>query len=73
MTGAVVLDTNLTVLLIVGSASRDFSRFHKRLRSYTEYDFDILAETSNLVKQVGQPAHSLRYSVVDYEREFMGR
>jgi hypothetical protein len=53
MTGVVVVDANLLVLLVVGSASRDFIARHRRLRDYTVYDFDllglILADFSDIV------------------------
>jgi hypothetical protein len=42
MTGVVVVDANLLVLLVVGSASRDYIAKHKRLQDYTIYDFELL-------------------------------
>jgi hypothetical protein len=42
MNGVVVIDTNLLVLLIVGSASREFVARHKRLQGFTLDDFDLL-------------------------------
>ena len=42
MTGVVVVDANLTVLLVVGSADRDFIAKHKRLQGYTIDDFELL-------------------------------
>jgi hypothetical protein len=39
---AVLLDANLLVLLVVGSAGRQYIRMHKRLRAYNEEDFDLL-------------------------------
>lgn len=39
---AVVLDANLLILLIVGTADRTYIRKHKRLRAYTEDDFNLL-------------------------------
>lgn len=69
-----LLDTNLLVLLIVGSASRTFIPFHKRTRAYTIDDYillgtfvsattlvttpNILSETSNLIRQFGDPHRS---------------
>jgi hypothetical protein len=41
---AVMLDANLLVLLIVGSADRSYIARHKRLRAYTEDDFDLLQD-----------------------------
>jgi hypothetical protein len=43
MTGRdIVLDSNLLLLLVVGSASRRYIASHKRLRSFTEADFERL-------------------------------
>lgn len=39
---AVVLDSELLLLLVVGSASRRYIRVHKKLKSYTESDYDLL-------------------------------
>ena len=38
----VVLDANLLLLLVVGFASRSYIRTHKRLRAYSEQDYDLL-------------------------------
>lgn len=38
----VILDTNLMVLLVVGSASRDYVSKHKRTQTYTIEDFSLL-------------------------------
>ena len=38
------MDTNLLLLLVVGSASREYISKHKRLRAYSERDFDLLIE-----------------------------
>jgi hypothetical protein len=42
MTGVVVVDANLLVLLVVGSASRDYIAKHRRLQNYTVDDFELL-------------------------------
>lgn len=39
-----ILDANLLLLLVVGSASREYISKHKRLKAYSETDFDILVE-----------------------------
>lgn len=39
-----ILDANLLVLLVVGSASKKYISNHKRLRAYSVTDFDILTE-----------------------------
>src|SRR6516162_6325676 len=53
MTGVVFVDANLLVLLIVGSASKDYIARHKRLQEFTMDDFDLLnvliAQFSDLV------------------------
>lgn len=41
---AIVLDTNLLVLLVVGLASPDYVLQHKRLRAYSQSDFTLLKE-----------------------------
>ena len=41
----VAVDTNLLLLLIVGSTRKDFICRHKRLKSYTERDFELIAQT----------------------------
>jgi hypothetical protein len=37
-----ILDANLMLLLVVGSASRSYIATHKRLKAYTERDFNLL-------------------------------
>jgi hypothetical protein len=53
MRGVVVVDANLMVLLVVGSASRDYKAKHKRLHGYTVEDFELLglliADSSDIV------------------------
>lgn len=54
MKGVVVVDTNLLVLLVVGSARRDYISKHKRLKDhYNVEDFELLvsliAEFSDIV------------------------
>jgi hypothetical protein len=54
MTGIVVVDASLLVLLVVGSASTEYIAKHKRLRDdYTRDDFELLgliiAEFSEIV------------------------
>jgi hypothetical protein len=41
---AVVLDANLLVLLVAGMSGREYIGRHRRLRAYTESDFDLLLE-----------------------------
>jgi hypothetical protein len=42
MTGVVVVDANLMVLLVVGSASKEYIAKHKRMQDYTVDDFELL-------------------------------
>ena len=75
MSGVVVIDANLMILLVVGSASPDYIVKHKRLQDYTIDHFEILgllisefseivllphvlAEVSNLSRQIGRPARA---------------
>lgn len=39
---SLLLDTNLLVLFVVGTADRDYIGQHKRLRAFTGEDFDML-------------------------------
>lgn len=41
---AVIIDTNLLVLLVTGIASKSYIGRHKRLRAYDEADFDLLLD-----------------------------
>jgi hypothetical protein len=41
---SIILDGNLLVLLIAGTASRDYIGKHRRLRDYNETDFDLLLQ-----------------------------
>jgi hypothetical protein len=53
MTGVVVVDSNLMVLLVVGSASKEYIAKHKCLQHYSVDDFELLglliAEFSEIV------------------------
>jgi hypothetical protein len=42
MINSILIDTNLLLLFVVGTTSRSYIAVHKRLRAYTEDDFDIL-------------------------------
>jgi len=75
MSGSIFLDTNLLILLVVGTVDKCIINKHKRTNTFTQNDFDILvtvlsgfdsilvtqavlAETSNLVTQYGEPDRS---------------
>ncbi len=69
-----LLDSNLLALLVVGMTGRHWIPRHKRMHGYTTADFDrltqlvvgtqivttphSLAEVSNLVRQIAEPARS---------------
>ncbi len=40
----VILDANLMVLLVVGTASRSYIAKHKKLKAYKEGDFTLLVD-----------------------------
>ena len=46
------IDTNLLVLLVVGSVGRDFIAKHRRLRAYSAEDYEILIELLDRVERV---------------------
>ncbi len=45
MSGRAAIDTNLLLLLIVGTVRRDFIAKHKRLKGYSPDDFELLGRT----------------------------
>lgn len=47
-----ILDTNLLLLLIVGSTSKEYISKHKRLKAYSEKDFDLLIKIISDVPNV---------------------
>ena len=76
MTSPLLLDTNLLVLFVVGSFDKNLIERHKRTKTFTRDNFDllveiinsapkvsatsqVLAETSNLVAQIGEPIRSV--------------
>lgn len=46
------IDANLLVLLVAGSTSRDLIAKHRRLREYSEEDYDVLLNVIGQVKRV---------------------
>lgn len=44
MSGALLIDTSLLVLYIVGTASREYIGSHKRLTEFTTQDYDTLCD-----------------------------
>jgi hypothetical protein len=42
LNSTIVVDANLLLLFVVGSAERQLITKHKRLKEYTEHDYDIL-------------------------------
>lgn len=67
--GAIVLDANLLVLFIVGSARLDLIGRHKRLKAFTVEDFELLKGLSNLMAQIDDPA---RTQIRETFRQVMG-
>jgi hypothetical protein len=72
---ALVLDSSLLLLFVVGSTDRSLIERHKRLKAFSVEDFDLLGqqiavasdvtvtpntltETSNLLRQIDEPARS---------------
>ncbi len=49
---SVVLDTNLLVLLVVGSLDRSLIARHKRTRKFTPEDFDTLTQILDQYQQI---------------------
>lgn len=86
-----LVDSNLTVLLIVGLLDKRHIASHKRLQIYDGADFDllarfvgsysslllspnVLAETSNLIRQVGEPRRAeLSRAVARFVQQFEER
>lgn len=48
----VILDAHLLLLLIVGTASRDYISKHRRLKSYTDADFVLLGNMLSSASKV---------------------
>lgn len=48
----VILDSNLLLLLVVGLASQNYIKIHRRLNSYTDDDFVLLAKILNSVDSI---------------------
>lgn len=42
MISKIIIDTNLLLLLVVGTTRRSYIAVHKRLRAYSEPDFELL-------------------------------
>ncbi len=48
----IIVDTNLLLLWIVGLASADYIRKHKRLRAYTDEDFALLLNILSRARKI---------------------
>ena len=55
----VIIDTNLLVLFVVGTASLEYVSTHKRLRAYTATDFDLLTNLLSAASRVIVTPHVL--------------
>lgn len=49
---SIVIDSNLLVLLIAGMASRAYIGRHKKLKEFSEHDFDLLVEVMGTASRV---------------------
>jgi hypothetical protein len=59
MMGPVLVDANLLLLLIVGSADRRYIAMHKNLSDYNEGDFELLGQAISLFSDVVLLPHVL--------------
>lgn len=57
--GPVVVDSNLLLLLVTGSAKRDYITKHKNLSGYGQDDFDLLAQALTLFSDIVLLPHVL--------------
>jgi hypothetical protein len=48
----IILDSNLLLLFVVGTASRSYIKIHKKLKSYTEEDFDLLCNLLSTATEI---------------------
>jgi len=48
----VILDTNILLLLVVGSAKKRYVSAHKRLKAFTEADYDLLVSLLYHVQKI---------------------
>ena len=55
----IFIDTNLLLLLVVGSADKDIIAKHKRLRGYTAEDYDTLLGLLDRFRQILVTPHTL--------------
>lgn len=55
----VLIDANLLVLLVVGMADMDLIGKHKRLGSYSKFDFEVLAITLDRCSKIVATSHIL--------------
>lgn len=82
----VLLDSNLLVLFVAGMSSREYIGRHRRLRDYSEEDFDLLVEfirpmsalvvTPNILTETSNLlsgiAEPARSHIADTFRQIMG-
>lgn len=57
--GSIILDSNLLVLLITGITSRNYISKHRRLRAYSEADYDLLSEVLDSASKLILTPHTL--------------
>ncbi len=59
MTGPVIVDANLLLLLIVGASDINYIKMHKNLSGYTESDFEILGDAISIFSDIVLLPHIL--------------
>jgi len=59
MSGVIIVDTNLLVLLVVGSASIEYINKHKRLTEFSTDDFELLVELIGTFSDIVMLPHIL--------------
>ncbi len=52
MKGSLLIDTNLLVLFVVGTASKEYITKHKKLTEFTVKDYDRLVEVIEMASEV---------------------
>lgn len=59
MVRSALLDSNLWVLLIIGTANRDYISTHKRVNEFTVEDYDLLIRSLSGYEQLWITSHCL--------------
>ncbi len=59
MASSLLIDTNLLVLLVVGVVDRKLISTHKRTKTFTESDFDLLVSVLKRFNEIWITSHCL--------------